>query len=260
MRKLISVASLLLAVIVVYSFVSANKESVNNKTSISFYKVPLVCSAAPEIGCGSKSKPVLLGLGKKNNVVSEAWLNRAGTIIAILWNKTSSPELRITTANAVFKENKLEVAEIKGKEYKEMLADFQEKKNWYLGTEVDKLSMEEAGVIAERLVYRINDIVVVNNDKTSLLTEEKKQNLKKGFADVFKKHFSKNYGSEINSDEKNVVQKFKTETENELLGVGKKYLNEKEMKALKDAIALGLRPIESENNNSKECCSKISSN
>lgn len=259
MKKLIVAGALLLVAIVIYSFVSGNKEAVNNKTSISFYKVPLVCSAAPEIGCGSKSKPVLLGLEKKNNVVSEAWLNRAGTVIAIVWNENSSSELRTTTANAVFKENKLDVAEVKGKEYKKMLADFQEKKNWYLGTEVDKLSMEEAGVIAERLTNRINDIVV-NNDKAPPLTGEKNQNLKKGFADVFKKRFSKNYGSEINSDEKNVVQKFKTETENELLEVGKKYLNEKKMKALKDAITLGLRPIESENKNSKGCCSKTSSN
>jgi hypothetical protein len=49
---------------------------------VSFYKVPLVCPAAPHIGCGSASKPLLLEL-ERSGVVSEAWLNRAGTEMAI---------------------------------------------------------------------------------------------------------------------------------------------------------------------------------
>lgn len=40
------------------------KEEVMNKSTndenISFHAVPLVCDAAPEIGCGSRSKPLLL--------------------------------------------------------------------------------------------------------------------------------------------------------------------------------------------------------
>ena len=51
---------------------------------ISFYEVPLVCPAAPEIGCGSRSKPILLQL-EREEAVAEAWLNRPGTVIAVVW-------------------------------------------------------------------------------------------------------------------------------------------------------------------------------
>src|SRR5213593_2934018 len=55
---------------------------------LSFYEVPLVCPAAPQIGCGSASKPLLLEL-ERSDVVSQAWLNRAGTIMAIVWSEPS---------------------------------------------------------------------------------------------------------------------------------------------------------------------------
>jgi hypothetical protein len=40
---------------------------------VSVYSVPLVCPAAPEIGCGSRSKPVLLALERRPEV-AQAWL------------------------------------------------------------------------------------------------------------------------------------------------------------------------------------------
>jgi hypothetical protein len=36
---------------------------------ISVFKVPLVCPAAPQIGCGSASKPILLDLEKQPGVL-----------------------------------------------------------------------------------------------------------------------------------------------------------------------------------------------
>jgi hypothetical protein len=39
-----------------------------NPKRVSFYQVPLVCPAAPHIGCGSASKPLLLEL-ESNAVV-----------------------------------------------------------------------------------------------------------------------------------------------------------------------------------------------
>src|SRR6266436_10087542 len=57
---------------------------------LSFYEVPLVCPAAPQIGCGSASKPLLLEL-EHGGAVSEAWLNRAGTILAVIWPDQSKP-------------------------------------------------------------------------------------------------------------------------------------------------------------------------
>ena len=50
--------------------------SVNNEI-ITFYDVPLVCGAAPAIGCGSRAKPLLIDL-EQQTAVEEAWLNRRG--------------------------------------------------------------------------------------------------------------------------------------------------------------------------------------
>src|SRR5438128_338026 len=60
---------------------------------ISVFKAPLVCPAAPQIGCGSASKPILLDLERQPGVL-EAWLNRAGTIIAVVWKPDANAEAR----------------------------------------------------------------------------------------------------------------------------------------------------------------------
>ncbi|PYK39612.1 MAG: hypothetical protein DME49_03530 [Verrucomicrobia bacterium] len=77
---------------------------------ISVFKAPLVCPAAPQIGCGSASKPILLDLEKQPGVF-EAWLNRAGTIIAVVWKPDSDAETRRNVA-AELKED--HAAELEG--------------------------------------------------------------------------------------------------------------------------------------------------
>src|SRR5437667_5408742 len=64
---------------------------------VSVFKAPLVCPAAPQIGCGSASKPILLDLERQAGVL-EAWLNRAGTIIAVVWKPKSEAETRSQVA------------------------------------------------------------------------------------------------------------------------------------------------------------------
>lgn len=229
------------------------KSNATTKEIISFYDVPLVCPAAPKIGCGTKSKPILLEMEKKSSI-KEAWLNRAGTVLAIVWNENASSDLRTTTVDSIFKENKMDAKLIVGKDYEKMLASFEEKKKWYRGMEVDKLSLEEKDIIIERLLDRIND-------KTPL-SQKKTQALKTEFATALKNRFTKTYSSEINSNSEKATEKSKKEIENELIEIGKKYLNETEMNSLKEAIILGLRPTESDNhcskkdNKKKSCCSK----
>ena len=80
-----------------------------NDDNISFYRVPLVCNAASHIGCGSRSKPVLLGL-EKTDLVTEAWLNRAGNTIAVVWaNKTNFAD-RQKVASQVFSAQKVKAS------------------------------------------------------------------------------------------------------------------------------------------------------
>lgn len=224
---------------------NSNSGTAQNEV-VNFYDVPLVCGAPPHIGCGSKAKPILLGLEKKNDVVKEAWLNREGTVIAIVWNENVSAELKTKTSDAIFKENKMDVTLLSENEHRKMLIDFEQKKNWYRGAEVDKLSMEEAAIIAERLVKRINAKTPLTKEKSGVLQQAITNNFKTTFKAI-------NSTLNINTDEKKAMETYKQKFETEILEIGKKYLNETEMIALKDAIANGLTPTEDENKELKSC-------
>jgi hypothetical protein len=102
-----------------------------------------VCPAAPEIGCGSRAKPILLQLEREQSV-AEAWLNRPGTIIAIVWKPEIRRKQRAATFKAVSKKEELDARELKGSARRKTLKDFGFRENWHRGSDVDRLSEEEA--------------------------------------------------------------------------------------------------------------------
>lgn len=118
---------------------------------ISFYQVNLVCEAATDIGCGSRSKPILLDL-EKESTIREAWLNRAGTVTAIVWAKQAQPQHQLVSA--IFSKHGKSITPVEGNAYQEQLTSFRTDK-WYQGKEVDQLSMEEAGRIAGQIVDKL---------------------------------------------------------------------------------------------------------
>src|SRR5262245_6392697 len=89
-KAILSIAVNACVVCLATTTAEANDMAVSPK-QITFYEVPLVCPAAPEIGCGSRSKPILLQL-EQERTVSEAWLNRPGTIVAIVWKPEATRE------------------------------------------------------------------------------------------------------------------------------------------------------------------------
>src|SRR5229473_1841999 len=100
--------------------VKASKEGAS-KRDVSIYQVPWRCPAALQIGCGSHAKPVLLEL-EQNPGVSEAWLNRQGTAVAVVW-KTDAKRKARNDAERTLKEQK--GAKLSGKERSNVLADFE---------------------------------------------------------------------------------------------------------------------------------------
>jgi hypothetical protein len=142
---------------------------------ISVFKVPLVCPAAPQIGCGSAAKPILLDLERQPGVL-EAWLNRAGTIISVVWKPDSDAETR-RKVTADLKED--QATEMQEKSRDEAVKDFLSGRGWYRGADVDRLSEEEAGVIAARWVRRVQA-------KTTL-AKDKAEGLQRALADVLRK-------------------------------------------------------------------------
>src|SRR6266571_8751702 len=80
----------------------ASKEA--SKKDVSVYQVPWRCPAALQIGCGSHAKPILLEL-ERNPSVSEAWLNRQGTAVAVVWKPDAKRKAR-SDAERILKEQK----------------------------------------------------------------------------------------------------------------------------------------------------------
>src|SRR5262249_34432479 len=92
---------------------STHASSTPDAKRLSFYEVPLVCPAASQIGCGSASKPLLIGL-EGGGVASEAWLNRAGTVMAVVWSEQSTPGQRSKALKSILKQADIEAKELTG--------------------------------------------------------------------------------------------------------------------------------------------------
>ena len=174
---------------------------------ISVFKAPLVCPAAPQIGCGGASKPILLELETEPGVL-EAWLNRAGTRIAVVWKPESNAEARRKVV-AELKED--HAIELDGKPRDEAVTDFLTGKGWYHGANVDRLSEEEADIIAARLVRWVQ--------AKSALAQEKVEGLQHAFADTLRKDLT---GKSVGP--------------NHLEDIAHAYLDQEQIKILREAI------------------------
>ena len=124
--------------------------------NISFYKVPLVCHAAPTIGCGSRAKPVLLDLQKAPSI-NESWLNRSGSTIAVVWEEGTDPTLKYTVVTGIFEKHRVGAKELTADNYTATLTSFDQKENWLKGSEVDELSKEEASIIADQIINAVRE-------------------------------------------------------------------------------------------------------
>ena len=194
------------------------------KRDVSVYQVPWRCPAALQIGCGSHAKPILLEL-EQNPGVSEAWLNRQGTAVAVVWNPDAKRKARRIAENTL-KEGK--ASKMSGEERSKTLADFESGKRWYRGADVDRLSEEEAGVIAARWVRRVQA-------KTTL-AEEKAEGLRAALTEGLKKCLT---GKEAMPETKEAKAL-------ELGRAAKPFLDEKQLEILSEAAGCGMRAMPDE--------------
>lgn len=185
----------------------------------SFYKVPLVCPAAPHIGCGSASKPLLLEL-EGNDAVSEAWLNRAGTVMAIVWKEEAKPRQRAKALKAILQERNLTATELTRDAKQQAMREFQSGNGWYRGADVDRLSEEEAGIIANRWIARFREKIN--------LTDEKAKTLQEAFTAQLKRQLTGKATRE--------------ETREKLLKIARQNLDEKDVAVLLENFGNGFVP------------------
>jgi hypothetical protein len=131
---------------------AAGGMAANDRTT--FYEVPLKCVAAPQIACGSRSKPVLFSL-ERRPAVAEAWVNRSGTLIAVLWKANSTAAARATVISEIASLHDLSFRELGKDERHSPEQAFAVRTNWYRSADTGKLTEEEAHIIVERLVRRL---------------------------------------------------------------------------------------------------------
>lgn len=189
-----------------------------------FYQVPLMCPAARGLGCGSRAKPVLLEL-ERTPVVEEAWLDHTGQTLAVVWKGGSAPADRAATLAAVSETHSVAVDELSGGALDAALTDFRSGKGWHRGADVDRLSEEEARVIADRLLARL-----VTNAPT---VKDKTESLRPVLTDGIRQALIGPCPSVSECREKAVT-------------AARAHLNDAEISALRQAVGLGFRPIGNE--------------
>ncbi len=233
------------------SFAFAQDTTIATKTDrVSLFEVALRCEAAPEIGCGSRSKPVLLQL-EREPMITEAWLNETGTVLTVVGKEGSNRESRFKTVQSILEKNGVTATELQGEARETQFKSFVSGKDWYRGAEVDNLSKREARTIAARLVHRIQ--------AKAPLAREKANALEVSVAGVFERRF---IGSSNNSDptckREQLVEELST--------IARANLDEKEIVAFQEAVAEGIRPLPEDQEEAKtkktapDCCSLQSTN
>lgn len=196
---------------------------------VSFYRVALLCHEAPEIGCGSRAKPELLALERRSEV-AQAWLNRTGTLIAIVWEKQSSQASRGEVIRWLAKQVEIHPQELIGADYNSALKNFREGADWYQGAAVNRLSEEEGGIIAARLVRRLK--------ARTTLTDEQSRVLERAFTHIIQRRLV--HGST------KLVKTRHAGVESEIIKAARAHLNEQGILALQQVFALGWYPLPNE--------------
>ena len=156
-------------------------------------------------------------------------MSRSGTQLAAAWAAAGSSKTRMSTVEAVLKKRKLTVTEVTGRERRQALKDFQSGTNWLRADAVDQLSEEEAGVIARRLVSRVQ--------ARAPLTADKAETLRNALETGFKENFIGVPGRPRPSAEQERTT---------FLEAAARYLSETELTALREAVAAGYRPLAGE--------------
>ena len=140
---------------------SSNQVAHGDKAAL--FRVPLVCSAAPNIGCGTLAGPVFSRLQRLDSV-NDVWLNREGTLLAVRW--TREPD--VPAVLELLHDAGLDASQSDGETAD--LRELERDDRWVRAGGLDDLSREEAGVIANRLVRRLGRQVLLSPEKQAALS------------------------------------------------------------------------------------------
>lgn len=146
-------------------------------------------------------------------------------MLAIVPSDNAAPEAAAKAFQRVLLRHKLEPTEVSGKPHRKAARSFRKPGAWLRSADVDRLSEQEAEIIATRLVRR-------TNAKTPL-PREKADALRQALAGIARRSFIK---QDITFDE---AQKLGMEA-------ARRLLDESQMRAFNEAMEAGLRALPDE--------------
>jgi len=124
---------------------------------------------------------MLIDLEKYHDVVEGAWLNKKGTVVAVKWNATTAENKKAEIIKAVSTNHNVELNKLAENEAAGYAKSFPNSTEWFKGKEVDKLSKEEAGIIAQNTIasYKAKKLI------RPLFEEPFRADIQKIFEDLF---------------------------------------------------------------------------
>jgi len=156
-------------------------------------------------------------------------LNRAGTQLAVVWSDSGSPQTQDDRLQTVLKNHKLTASELTPSVRAKALRQFRSGTGWHRADAMDQLSAEEAGIIAGRLLRRV--------EAKTPLPETKAATLRSSLTSALKERF---VGSPARAS------RTPEQERDDFLEKAAGYLNETELASLREAFASGLRPLPGE--------------
>src|SRR6266849_150778 len=185
---------------------------------VSFYEIGLVCPAAPKIGCGGHSKPLLAAL-QKDQHIDGAWINEAGTRLANGWK--SAEALSSEQIDQIISGFGVAANEVSSDARPKLLETFHTNIGWFDAASVDRLSEQEAGIIASRLVKRLT--------AKASITPAQQDSLREGMARALRANFIE--GDERDLDEQLIATAKTVKLSRQATGL------------LREVVTLGIYPL-----------------
>ena len=149
--------------------------------------------------------------------------------MAIVWEEPGSARSRLRSLNSLLKNGELSATDLPRDEQARAVNEFNSQTGWYRAEGMDQLSEEEAGIIAARLMRRIQQ-------KTEL-SQEKAETLRIAMTNTLRDRL-------VGLSEQ--PARSPAEEREAFLRKAAEYLSEIEVAALRDAIASGFRPLPGE--------------
>jgi hypothetical protein len=153
-----------------------------------------------------------------------AWLNRAGTLLAVVGNKNFTGERRARMVKAVLEAEDILSEELRGEARDAALEDFFVGADWLRGTDVDQLSSREARIIGVRLIKRLQAEAIVS--------EEVANSLATAITEFFEQRFLRD----------RILPEQVDHSGEELIKIATPYLDERAIRAFANALEKGYRP------------------